>query len=242
MFCNIDFDLIRKSELFQRRDGLPKRIATVNAQFIVLANNDRRFMEILNKSACTFDGEIPLKIARRRPEYKNAEALKGSEIIYDFIAYAKENDLKLFLLGGKEESNTLAVKRIREEYQGKADGFSPAYEPYPFSEDFVRQSLEHIREAKPDILFVGFGAPKQEYFIDDHYEEFAAMGIRYIVGCGGTFEFLSGTVKRAPAWVSKAGFESVYRLFQEMTPARWKRIFESFRFLRYIRHEPDYAK
>ena len=242
MFCNIDFSLIHKSELFKRNDDLPKWIATVNAQFIVLANTNERFMGILNKSHCTFDGEIPLKVARRQPEYKDAEALKGSEIIYDFIDYAKKNDLSMFLLGGKEESNTLALQKLESEYHVKAYGFSPSYEPYPFSDDFVKQSMQRIRDARPDILFVGFGAPKQEYFIEDHYDEFAETGVKYIIGCGGTFEFLSGTIKRAPQWVAKSGFESVYRLFQEMSVSRLKRIMESFRFLRYIKHGPDFQK
>ena len=242
MFCNIDFNLIHKSDLFLRSDASPKRIATVNAQFIVLANNDRRFMEILGKSACTFDGEIPLKLARRKQEYKTAQALKGSEIIYDFIAYAKQNDLSIFLLGAKETVNAAAVQKINQTYRVKADGFSPPYEPYPFSDSFVQQSMARIRAAKPDILFVGFGAPKQEYFIDDHFAELQSLGVRYVIGCGGTFDFLSGNIKRAPSWVSKAGLESFYRLFQEMTPERWKRIRESFRFFRYIHGKPEYLR
>lgn len=240
MFCNIDFKLTDKSDLFKLKNGDPKCIVTVNAQFIVLANNNRRFMNILNKYDSTFDGEVPLKFARLRDEYKNAEAIKGSEIIYDFINYSKENNLRMFLLGGKESSNTISVKKIREEYRVEVAGFSPEFEQYPFSENFVNECMNRIDNFKPDIIFVGFGAPKQEFFIEDHYEEFKRIGVKYIIGCGGTFEFLSGNIKRAPLWVSRAGFEGVYRLVQEFNISRIKRLIYSFGFFKFINNKPNF--
>lgn len=240
MFCNIDFKLTDKSDLFKLKNGDPKCIVTVNAQFIVLANNNRRFMNILNKYDSTFDGEVPLKFARLRDEYKNAEAIKGSEIIYDFINYSKENNLRMFLLGGKESSNTISVKKIREEYRVEVAGFSPEFEQYPFSENFVNECMNRIDNFKPDIIFVGFGAPKQEFFIEDHYEEFKRIGVKYIIGCGGTFEFLSGNIKRAPLWVSRAGLEGVYRLVQEFNISRIKRLIYSFGFFKFINNKPNF--
>ena len=240
MFCNINFRLISKSKLFDLENNDPKCIVTVNAQFIVIANSNRRFMNILNKYYSTFDGEVPLKFAKRQTEYRCAESIKGSEIIYDFINYAKMNNLKIFLLGGKELSNSISVEKIRSEYGVKADGYSPPYEEYPFSDETEKKNMEKIEKFCPDILFVGFGAPKQEFFIEDHYDEFKQIGIKYIVGCGGTFEFLSGIVKRAPRWVSKMGAEGVYRLFQEMNKSRWERLVVSTKFFRYIKHKPDY--
>lgn len=240
MFCNINFKLIDKSRLFELKDDNPKCIVTVNAQFIVLANNDMRFMNILNKYDSAFDGEVPLKFARRQNEYRYAEAIKGSEIIYDFINYSKDNDLKMFLLGGKKKSNELSVKKIREEYKVQVEGFSPQFEQYPFSEKFIDDCMNRIKAYKPDIIFVGFGAPKQEFFIDDHYDEFKSIGVKYLIGCGGTFEFLSGSIKRAPRWVAKAGFESVYRLFQEFSISRIKRLIYSFRFFKFINNKPNF--
>ncbi len=240
MFCNIDFNLLKKRELFTLCDNETKFIVTVNAQFIVLANNNKRFMTILNNNYCTFDGEVPLKFARVKKEYRTAEALKGSEIIYDFVDYAKTHDYKVFLLGGKELSNKMSVRKMNDEYGIKAEGFSPCFENYPFSKGFVDESLERIKDFRPDILFVGFGAPKQEFFIDDNYEFFRKLGIKYIIGCGGTFEFFSGTIKRAPGWVSKAGLEGLYRLLQEMNKARLNRLIVSFVFFKYMFCKPDY--
>ena len=100
--------------------------------------------------------------------------------------------------------------------------------------------MSRITEFKPDIIFVGFGAPKQEWFIEEQLEKLNSIGVKYIIGSGGTFEFVSGKIKRAPAWISKIGLESVYRLLQELNIARIKRIFYSFRFFKYIKHKPEW--
>jgi len=79
--------------------------------------------------------------------------------------------------------------------------------------------LEQIAQAKPHILFVGLGAPKQEFLIDEHIRP---VNIPIAIGIGGSFEILSGAVERAPAWMRSSGLEWAFRLGQE--PGRlWKR-------------------
>lgn len=68
------------------------------------------------------------------------------------------------------------------------------------------------------------------------------MGIQYIIGCGGTFEFVSGKISRAPKWIQNCGFEGLYRLFQEFGMMRIKRILYSFKFYKYIKRKPDFPK
>ena len=241
-FCNIEFNILKKSDLFTRTAGETKCIATVNAQFIVLANTDERYMNYINSNYATFDGEIPLKMAKKySAEFAEAEKLPGSEIIYDFCKFAKDNDLRMFFLGGYEDSNREAVNIVKEKYGIEIEGYSPPYEKYPFSETFINNCMERIAYFRPDIIFVGFGAPKQEWFIEEQLPELSELGVKYVVGSGGTFEFVSGKIKRAPAWISKIGLESVYRLFQEMNAARLKRILYSFKFLKYMNHKPDWC-
>jgi N-acetylglucosaminyldiphosphoundecaprenol N-acetyl-beta-D-mannosaminyltransferase len=162
------------------------------------------------------------------------EKLSGSDIIYDFCEYAGKNNLRLFLLGGKEESNAMSVKIIKEKYHVEVDGFSPDFEDYPFSERFNRSCIEKIKNFKPEILFVGFGAPKQEYWIDDNKDFLSKIGVRYAIGCGGTFDFVSGNVKRAPLFIQKIGLEGVYRFLREPNRTRFKRLVDSLRFFKYL--------
>lgn len=240
-FCNIEFNILYKKDLFVRAENETKCIATVNAQFIVLANTDKRYMNYINSHYATFDGEIPLKAAKKRySAFKSAEKLPGSEIVYDFCQYAKANSLRIFFLGGYEDSNYNAVKIVKERYGIEIGGYSPPYEKYPFSAAFIENCMRRITEFKPDIIFVGFGAPKQEWFIEEQLKELNTLGVKYIIGSGGTFEFVSGKIKRAPAWVSKIGLESFYRLFQEVNITRIKRIFYSLKFFKYIKNKPEW--
>jgi N-acetylglucosaminyldiphosphoundecaprenol N-acetyl-beta-D-mannosaminyltransferase len=168
------------------------------------------------------------------------EKLAGSDIVYDFCKISAENRYKVFFLGGKEESNRLAVTEIKENYNIEITGYSPDFEEYPFSEQFNNSCLERIIEFKPDILFVGFGAPKQEYWIDDHIAILSEIGVKYAIGCGGTFDFVSHKIKRAPVFIQKIGLEGLYRFFQEPNRMRYKRLVDSFKFFRYIWHKPDF--
>lgn len=240
-FCNLEINILNKYQLFERENNETKCIATVNAQFIVYANTDKRYMDYINSNYATFDGEVPFKKAKKiNTAFKDAEILRGSEIIYDFATYAKKNNLRTFYLGGYEESNKVAVDKMRNEYSIEIEGYSPPYEPYPFSNEFVENCFKYIEKFNPDILFVGFGLPKQEYFIDDNIDRLRELGVKYIIGCGGTFEFVSGKIKRAPGWVAKAGLEGLYRLLQEFGKARFQRLIYSFKFYKYVKHRPDF--
>jgi N-acetylglucosaminyldiphosphoundecaprenol N-acetyl-beta-D-mannosaminyltransferase len=148
---------------------------------------------------------------------------------------AKEKNKKIFLLGGYEESNTQAIEKLREKYNIEIDGFSPEYKPYPFEETHNNNILKRIEEFKPDILFVGFGAIKQEYWINDNKSFLEKMGIRWVVGSGGTFEFVANTIKRAPIWIQNIGLEGFYRMLKEPNMARVKRILLSFKIFKYVK-------
>lgn len=242
-FCNIEFSITHRADLFSRKEHELKCIATVNAQFIVLANTNKRYMDYINSHDATFDGEIPLKVAKKMcAVFKDAEKLPGSEIVYDFARYAKENGLKMFFLGGRADSNAGAVQKIHNDYGVEIEGFSPSFENYPFSEGFISSCCEKISDFKPDILFVGFGAPKQEFFIEDNFDFLKSCGVKYAVGSGGTFEFVSGKIVRAPKWVQRAGLESLFRFFNEISWMRFKRILYSFRFYKYINKKPEFAR
>jgi N-acetylglucosaminyldiphosphoundecaprenol N-acetyl-beta-D-mannosaminyltransferase len=80
------------------------------------------------------------------------------------------------------------------------------------------QIIAHIRAARPDILFVAYGAPKQDLWIGKHRE---ALGVPAMMGVGGSFDFIVGVQKRAPRWVQRLNLEWLFRLLTQ--PWRWRR-------------------
>ncbi len=243
-YCNLNINLTNKKELFEIDKKKPKCIVTLNAQIICVANTNKELYDFVNSNYATIDGEIPLKFARifKRKQFKKVEKLSGSEIIYDFCEFAKEKKMKLFFLGGMEDSNKQAVINIKEKYGIEVDGFSPKYENYPFSKEFVNSCFKHMEKFRPDIVFVGFGCPKQEFFMRDNMDRMKKCGVKFAVGSGGTVDFVSGKIKRAPKFIVKIGFEGVYRLFQEFNKARLKRLAGSFGFFKYIWRKPKFDK
>ena len=243
-YCNLNINLTNKKELFEIIQGKPKCIVTLNAQIICLANTNKELFEFVNSNYATIDGEIPLKCAKifKRKEFKNIEKLSGSEIIYDFCEFAKKKKMKLFFLGGMEESNKAAVERVKKDYKIEVAGFSPEYENYPFSKKFVDSCFREMEKFRPDIVFIGFGAPKQEFFMRDNMDRLTKCGVKFAIGSGGTVDFVSGKIKRAPKLVAKFGFEGLYRLFQEFNKARFKRLMNSFKFFKYIWKKPKFIK
>lgn len=212
----------------------PKLVVTVNAEAIVRSQSDSRLKTIINNNTATIDGQIPLWLYRHK--YKNifVEKVSGSELIYFLPKYAEKNNLRVFLLGGKEESNHGAVYKLQQRFPSlKIEGYSPPYSPYPFSKDLNEQIIYKIRNFKPDIIFVGFGMGKQEYWEEDNYNELKEIGVKMMIGCGGSFEFASGKIKRAPKFIQQCGLEGVWRLLKEFKWFRLKRLLLSTKIFYY---------
>lgn len=230
-FAGLTFRGLRKTELLQPSYDL-KLVITVNAEFIVLANKNPRFKKLIMDNYATFDGQVPFLLAKFRNRNSDFEKISGSDFIKDVCIYSKCNAKKVFLLGGYEESNKAAVSVLRDTYKIEIEGYSPPWEPYPFSNQLNDFILEKISMFKPDCLMVAFGAPKQEFWIDDNKEHLRALGTGLAVGVGGTFELIAGKEKRAPEIIQKVGLESIWRLCQN--PSRFKRFVNNFKMFKYI--------
>ena len=117
-----------------------------------------------------------------------------------------------FFLGSTEQSLEHAAANVRARHPNLqlVGAYSPPFKPLidMDHEDILRR----IRTARPDILLVAFGCPKQEKWLNMHYRE---AGVPVGIGVGATIDFLAGTMKRAPLWMQKTGLEWIFRLLQE---------------------------
>jgi len=233
-FCGIHFNTLNRESLFSN-SGTLKFIVTANASFIVNANKkDHRLHKIISNNWSTFDGQVPLMVARRQYPNHKIEKISGSDLVYDFCRKAQAEDLSIFLLGASRTSNQKAVEKLRAAYGIRIGGYSGPYQKYPFTASSENTIKDELRAFKPDILLVGFGSPKQEYWIEDNYEFLQELGVKFVVGSGGTTDFVAGTIKRAPKMVQKIGLEGLYRLAMQPNIARLVRLGISCQFLRYI--------
>jgi len=144
------------------------------------------------------------------------ERITLSDYIYDLAETAVKHDLNLFFLGSTPVVAELAAKRLKELYPAiRLSGYHHGY----FSKQENNSVIDMINASQPDILFLGMGVPKQEEWAKENFNKLNAK----IIWMGGGFlNTLSGKIKRCPRWLSKIGFEWLFRLIQE--PKRlWKR-------------------
>jgi len=192
--------------------GQPHCAATANVDFIVQALEDVELRRILFDMHLVLADGMPIVWASRFLGNPLPERVTGSGLIPLLLAEAEQRGWRVFFLGGTEESVALAAEKTRAKHpQLQLVG---AYSP-PFKrllemdhEDILRR----IHEARPDILLVAFGCPKQEKWINMHYRK---AGVPFSVGVGATIDFLAGTFKRAPGWMQKTGTEWIFRMLQE---------------------------
>ncbi|GDX07046.1 WecB/TagA/CpsF family glycosyltransferase [Buttiauxella sp. A111] len=225
------FKGLHLNDLITLSGGL-KFIVTVNAEFIVEAYRDEKFKTIINENISSFDGQVPYILARILKKEK-FDKISGSDIIYEVLKDNRLNKKKIFLLGDLPETNKLAVERARTDFGAKCYGYAPEFAPYPFCDEINNNILHELSLVNPEYLFVAFGAKKQEFWIDENKEVLEQLGVKFVIGCGGSISFLANKFNRAPKAIQKLGLESIYRIIQEPKWFRIKRLFKSFKFLLY---------
>lgn len=198
-------------------------IYTPNTEFVMMCQNDEEFLELMNKSNINIPDGIGLIYASRIKNHPLKEKVAGYDLSVNLLKLANEKCLKLFVIGGKPGVAEAAMKNVHEIYPninivGTQHGYFNGTHLGKNGHEEELKVLEDINKAEPHILFVGFGAKKQEQWIEYNKTKINA---KIIIGNGGTLDGLAGNVKRAPEIFIKLGLEWLYRLIKE--PKRIKR-------------------
>lgn len=134
------------------------------------------------------------------------ERVSGVDIVVRLAQVSAQTGVRLYLLGAQPGVAEEAAERLQTRFPGvHIAGCQHGYFPPEAEADIVRQ----IREAQPDVLCVAMGIPKQEKWIDRHRD---ALKVPVSIGVGGTFDVLSGRVRRAPLWMQRMGMEWLWRV------------------------------
>lgn len=216
---------------------VPKLVFSSNGQGIALAGRSPRFMEVMSSADIIHADGMPVVFASKRTAAPLPERISTTDFFHDAARVAEANKLRFFMLGATEAQNATAVAAIREAYPniqivGRHHGY--------FDEDEDESVCAKIRDARPDVVWVALGKPRQEEWCLRNRERLRGVG--WLKTCGGLYAFLAGDAPRAPLWMQKAGLEWLFRLKDDPKRLVWRYLWTNpyamFRLVRFTRRQP----
>ncbi len=210
--------LLRIEQFIQERRF--HQVATANVDFLINAMEDPILRDILRRCDLVTPDGMPLVWASRRLGAPLPERVTGADIVPALAGLAAQRGYRIYMLGARPEVAQRAKQKLIETYPALeiVGCVSPEVAPLDRMDDV--SLLQGIIEARPDILLVAFGNPKQEKWIDKNRAALAQVPL--CLGVGGTFDFIAGSTTRAPIWMQRTGLEWLYRFSRE--PGRlWRR-------------------
>jgi N-acetylglucosaminyldiphosphoundecaprenol N-acetyl-beta-D-mannosaminyltransferase len=196
----------------EQRDGQCHRITVTGFHGLWQAYKDREFHEVVNSADLWIpDGIAPVWVARAKG-INGVRRMPGAELMQRFLHLANQRGYRSFFYGDTEDTLLQLKDRLENLYPNHkvAGTYSPPFRRLSPEED--EGVIRRINDARPDVLWVGLGLPKQDHWIYEHKDR---LNVPVAVGVGAAFSFLAGKVKRVPKAVGDAGFEWVWRFVME---------------------------
>ena len=187
-------------------------INTINAHSYNTAQGDSLFSEaILNSDILLPDG-VGIVFAAKLIKGKSLKKIAGADLFFYEMNKLNRQGGKCFFLGSDDASLQIIKERAKYEYPNvNVFAFSPNFKP-AFSEEENKEMIDEINKCKPDVLFIGMTAPKQEKWAYEHFEK---LEVGHVCCIGAVFDFYSMRVKRAPQSFIDLGLEWFFRLIKE---------------------------
>lgn len=199
-------------------------VVTPNSEIAYIAKDDEQLLNIINGSKLVLPDGIGIIYAGKILKRPFKEKVAGVVFAEKFVEKLAKEKKSLFILGAKPTIAQMALDNLCEKY----DGLVPAGAKDGYYKD-EQEAVDAINQAKPDVLFVCLGCPRQEKFIYDNFDNIDAT---LMCGLGGSADVFSGQSKRAPQIFVKLGLEWFYRLLKE--PKRIGRMMNLPKFMLYI--------
>ncbi len=213
---NISFDVLTMNEVIKKANEFlntegNKYIVTPNSEMCIVAKEDEKFRNILNKADLIIPDGIGVVFASKLNKNKLKERVAGYDFVINFFEKHNKDKLKVYMLGSKPGVTDKAKINIENKYKnvevvGHRDGY--------FKKDDEQKIVEEISKQQPDLLLVALGMNKQETFIYNYKDK---LNSKISIGVGGAIDVLAGEVKRAPKIFIKLNLEWFYRLLKQPT-------------------------
>lgn len=215
-----------------------KYICVSNVHTTVMSYEDESYRIIQNGGAMALPDGGPLSAYSRKKGFDNAGRVTGPDLMLEILKISGKKGYRHFFYGSKPETLEAMKKRIVVEYQGVlvAGMYSPPFRKLTEAED--EEVIDMINKSKPDFIWVGLGAPKQEQWMYAHQDKLNGL----MIGVGAGFNYFAGDIKRAPVIMQKLCLEWLYRLLQDPKRLFKRYVTTNVKFVRYILKEERVKK
>ena len=217
-FLNTEVDNLTMDEAIENINGLilkraPSYVVTPNVDHIVKLEKDEELRKVYADADLILTDGMPLIWISKLKSNPIKEKVSGSDLFPRVCKLAADKGYSVFLLGAAEGVAKKAADNLKIEYPklNISGTYSPSY-GFENNIDEINYIISMINKAKPDILAVGLGAPKQEKFIYKYKNE---LNVPVSLAIGASIDFEAGNVDRAPKWMQNHGLEWLYRLCKE---------------------------
>lgn len=206
---------------------LDKNIKDIKGDYICVSNvhttvtsyEDDSYRDIQNGGLMAIPDGGPLSTVGQKRGCKNMSRTTGPSLMGEIFKVSAEKGYRHYFYGSKEETLELLYQKLTQNYPRIqiAGMYSPPFRTLTEEED--KAVIERINETKPDFVWIGLGAPKQEKWMADHQGKIDGL----MLGVGAGFDCYAENIKRAPMWMQRSNLEWLYRLMQDP-----KRLFKRY--------------
>lgn len=205
----LDVDEILRKVAHSLTNGTSLRIEGLNVAKVIQAQTDRLLMAALYEAELVHIDGTGVEWAMRLLGYSVPPKRAGIDLMLDIIDLAEKNKSPVYFLGATEAVVHKVKNIIADRYPdlliaGTSDGYFDTHD--------VNKVVATISNSGAKVLFIGISSPKKEIFIMENWSE---LGVNVALGVGGSFDVISGELKRAPKWVQRCALEWLFRMSQE---------------------------
>jgi N-acetylglucosaminyldiphosphoundecaprenol N-acetyl-beta-D-mannosaminyltransferase len=190
----------------------PNFVCLADAHCAVISTKNRALHRAYQTAGLVLGDGLPLILMCKLLNERRPQRVRGADLMRELCRVSAQRGYRVFFVGGRAEALSELARRLAERYPGLpiVGSISPPFREMTEQEN--REMIQRINRAKPDILWVGLGAPKQELWMAKHRAEIAAP---VMIGVGAAFDFLSGSKTEAPLWIQRCGCEWLFRMCSE---------------------------
>lgn len=201
-------------------DNEKRYIVTPNPEFVVAAQKNAEFKRILKNADLSITDGLGIQIAARFLGIPVPQRITGTDFMIELCKKFAEARIPIFLLGGENGAAKKCAEKLKENFPGLQ--IAGIFEGVA-NEAGDRETINTINATNAQVVFVAYGALKQEKWIARNLHKLT--NIKAAIGVGGAFNYISGEISRAPIFMRKMGLEWLWRLFRQ--PKRLGRIFRA---------------